>query len=64
MRSKTTIRVVEIKTPHPRQFERVVLMGGALLRLDEMPAREELDLIIRIQERLVPQREEPVLTAT
>lgn len=32
MERKSTIRVVELKTPHPRQFERMFLIDGALLR--------------------------------
>ncbi len=42
MERKTTIRVIELKTPHPRQFERMMLIDGALVR-DEADYLEALD---------------------
>lgn len=43
MKEGSVVRVVEIKTPHPRQFEKVLLVDGALLRAEDVTMVETVE---------------------
>jgi hypothetical protein len=42
------VRVVELKQPHPRAFEKVYLVGGALLHPEDIPSKEEVLQLIEM----------------